>query len=352
VNVQNYRNEILEQPSVINKVPEQFYPEILKDLKNLKKKIDKKEIDKIIITGMGASLYGSYPLYLFLNKHIQIPISIWDCSELIQQTPNVITNKTIIIATSQSGESVELIKLTELKQQPKISISISNLPNNTLSNWSNISIFTNAGKEGTVSSKTYTGGCAAHHILGSTLIKKEKKAIIEIKTLSKKLKSFLNKLEKTTNKSCDFIEPSNALTFIGRGLSYSSAAYSALITAEASKLPSIGLSAGQFRHGPIEIVQKDFSCITFLGSKKNLDINKRLVKDIIKFGGKCLVITPSNNRIFNNKNLRIIKMPQINEDLLPILEVVPIQLMQLQLAKNRGFEAGIFKNANKVTSIE
>ena len=263
-----YKKEILEQPRIINKIPSQFTSNIFKDLKIITSKIEKKEIDQIIITGMGASLYGSYPLYIFLNKHINIPISIWDCSELLQQTNNIITNNTIIIATSQSGESIELIKLTELKRKPKVSISITNLPNNTLSKWSDISIFTNAGHEATVSSKTYTGGCAAHYILGLSLIKKEKQGIVEIKNVSKKIKLFLKTLDEIINEACAFLEPENNLTFIGRGFSYSSANYAALITAEASKLPSIGISGGQFRHGPIEMVGKDFSSVVFSGSKK------------------------------------------------------------------------------------
>jgi len=347
-----YLNEILEQPKIISNIPSQFDTSIFKDIENLKNQIDQKNIDQIIVTGMGGSLYSSYPLYIFLNTYINLPISIWDCSELIQQAKSIITNKTIIIATSQSGESIELIRLTELKQKPKISISITNLKNNFLSNWSDISIFTNAGSESTVSSKTYTGGCAAHYILGCALIKKKNKAISEIKNISKKIESCLNNWKKNIDSVAEFIEPIHNLTFIGRGINYSSANYAALITTEASKLHSIGLSGGQFRHGPIELVDKGFSCVIFLGSQKNAILNKKLSNDIAKLGGKCILLACENIKIEESPNIKVLKFPIIEENLYPIMEVIPLQLIQIPFSKKRGFDPAKFNNANKITRIE
>jgi len=347
-----YLEEIFEQPKIINNVPFQFNHEVVKDLKNLIIKINNKEIDQIILTGMGSSLYGSYSLYLFLNKHIHVPISMWSCSELVQQAKNIITNRTLIIATSQSGESVELVKLTELKQKPHTSISITNLKNNTLSNWTNISIFSNAGAENTVSSKTYTAGYAIKYILGSILIDKRQQGINKIKIISNKMNSLFKDWELIINKASKFIEPINTLFFIGRGINFSSSNYSALITAEASKLPSISLSSGQFRHGPIELVRKGFSCVIFYGSKKNAKLNHLLINDISKFGGKCLVIASDNSLIKENKNIKVLRFPSIDDSLYPILEVIPVQLMQIPLANNRGFEPAKFLNASKVTKKE
>ena len=352
VMILTYLEEILEQPKIIGNIPSQFDASIFKDIENLKNQIDQKNIDQIIITGMGGSLYSSYPLYIFLNTHIDLPINIWDCSELLQQAKNIITNKTIIIATSQSGESIELVRLTELKQKPKISISITNIKNNTLSNWSDISIFTNAGSESTVSSKTYTSGCAVHYILGCALIKKKDRAITEIKYISEKIESCFDSWKKNINSLAEFLEPINNLTFIGRGISYSSANYAALITAEASKLPSIGLSGGQFRHGPIELVNDVFSCVIFLGSQKNASLNIKLSNDIAKLGGKCLLLGCENIEIEESANIKILKFPIIEENLFPIVEVIPLQLIQIPFSKKRGFEAGKFNNASKVTIIE
>ena len=153
--MKSYLDEILEQPYILNNIPLNFNNEIFLKLNELIKDINNNNCDKIILTGMGGSFYCSY-------------------------AENIITKNSILIATSQSGESIELVKLTKFKKQPKISISITNLPNNTLANWSNIPLYTFAGPENTVSTKTYTGGYAIQYLLGYALLKEEERAFENI----------------------------------------------------------------------------------------------------------------------------------------------------------------------------
>jgi len=350
--MKSYLDEILEQPYILNNISLNFNNEIFLKLNELIKDINNNNCDKIILTGMGGSFYCSYFLYLFLIKHIKIPICLLDCSELIHNAENIITKNSILIATSQSGESIELVKLTKFKKQPKISISITNLPNNTLANWSNIPLYTFAGLENTVSTKTYTGGYAIQYLLGCALLKEEEKAFENIKLASTKIKNFLDNCESNIDSAAEFLAQTDSLTFLGRGYSYSSAAFSALITSEASKIPCLSLTSSQFRHGPIEIAREGFKCVIFCDSKETEHLDIELINDIKNFGGKCFIITSAKNNFIENTNVKILKLPFINEELQPMMEVIPIQLLQIPFAKEKGFEPAKFINASKITTKE
>lgn len=348
----SYLAEIFEQPAIIDAIPDAFTNDILKAIKRLGEQIQIGDIDHVILTGMGGSLHGSYALFIYLSKHLNVPVTVWDCSELVQQAQNIVTDRTAIIATSQSGESIELRKLTELPRKPKLSISVTNSGENALANWSDISLKTLAGSENTASTKTYTAGYAALYMLGRALTGNGPSAADDIKDASQKMRNFLDGWKGPVESAAAFLDPTQSLTFIGRGYSISSARIGALLTIEAAKIPCMGLSGGQFRHGPLELVREGFSSILFYGAENTAHLNRTTAEDIANFGGKVLWIAPEGAQVEASKNTRILTIPSAVDGLLPMLEALPIQFMQIPLAIARNFEPAAFLNASKITSKE
>ena len=113
----------------------------------------------------------------------------------------------------------------------------------------------------------------------------------------------------------------------------------------------MGLSAAQFRHGPIEIINAEFGAIVFTGCSNSKMMNKQLVTDISAFGGKVIVVTPELEN-YSDPSVMECVIPMEDCDLLPLTEILPIQRLAIQLASAQGFEAGVFKNAGKVTVTE
>jgi glutamine---fructose-6-phosphate transaminase (isomerizing) len=310
------------------------------------------DYDRVIMTGMGGSLHGSYPLYLQLSQSLSVPVCLVDTSELIQQAPDMISRRSLMIATSQSGESGEIVELTKLPGiKPAATISVTNQRKNSLANWADVRLASMAGPEMTVSSKSYTGGFACLHLLGAALSDGLPQACEDIVDAADACSHMLKDWQAAMMRVVQFLDAQSPLIYIGRGRSFGSAQTAALLTQEASKLHCTALSGGQFRHGPIELVRPGFQMVIFLGDPKTRDIDMALIQKITSLGGKIVAVAPAASAPAEAAGLRVYTYPDVALPLNPLMEAIFIQLLQIPLAEARGFVAGNFLNATKVTGI-
>lgn len=349
----SYLDEIAEQPAAIRKLGRLVTPDLVAGAQAIRKAIDEGEVRHVVLTGMGGSLFSAYGTWLRLSQSLPVPVSLWDTSELIQQAPAVLRAGTMVIAISQSGESVELCRMTELDAGASVKVAITNPRDNTLARWATLALATEVGPEQTVSTKTYTAGLAALYILERILTGHADTLAAEIATLADAVEALLASLPARLDEMLAFLGHDAPLTFIGRGGSYASAAMAALVTAEAAKAPTQALSGGQFRHGPLELVREGFRSMLFLGGPGvTLDLNLKTVADIARFGGRCLVVAPGSTAPELSGNGLVLALPAVAEGLLPVLEILPIQLLMVPMALARGFEPAKFLNGSKITVIE
>ncbi len=350
---QSYLDEIAEQPAAIRRLARLVTPGLTGEVQAIRAAIGRGGVRHVILTGMGGSLHSAYGTWLRLSQSLPVPVSLWDTSELIQQAPALLREGTMVIAISQSGESVELCRMTELDAGVSVRVAITNTPGNTLARWASLALATEVGPEQTVSTKTYTAGLTALYILERLLTGEDDTLATDIATLADGVETLLGALPGQIEEMLAFIGHDMPLTFIGRGGSYASAMMAALVTAEAAKAPTQALSGGQFRHGPLELVREDFRSVMFLGGPgATLDLNLKTVTDIARFKGRCLVIAPENTAAALAGDAPRIPLPVVAEGLLPVLEILPIQLLMVPMALARGFEPAKFLNGSKITIIE
>jgi len=343
-----YLKEIFEQPEAIARSINLYNPDLLETIVD---SVNNNDFGRVILTGMGSSFYACIPMSYTLGNKLEVPVFIWDASELLHFAQSQVKEDTLLICVSQSGESAELVRLIENKVNPSYSIGITNGTNNTLSLWSDVKLSTQAGPEEAVSTKTYTTTLAIMHLLAQQLtrsnIEKAKSEIIEI---SKYVEEFLSKTEDHIKRFHNFFGSIQNLAFIGRGYSMASVNTGALITKESSKVFAEGLSSGSFRHGPIELVRSGFNCVIFTGNDKASHLNISLAREIAEKGGKCLLVTPLD--VEDEKNISVLRIPAVSSDVLPILEILPIQLLTIPLAQANGFTPATFDYASKITNRE
>lgn len=350
---QSYLDEIAEQPAAIRKLGRLLTPGLVAEARAIRAAIDSGEVRHVILTGMGGSLFSAYGTWLRLSQALPVAVSLWDTSELIQQAPALLRPGTMVVAISQSGESVELCRMTELDAGVGVRVAITNTRDNTLARWASIALATEVGPEQTVSTKTYTAGLAALYILERLLIDAGDTLAEEIATLADAVGTLLADLPAKLDEVLAFLGHDMPLTFIGRGGSHASAMMAALVTAEAAKAPTQALSGGQFRHGPLELVRDGFRSMLFLGdADATLDLNLKTVADITRLGGRCLVVAPESTRTACTGSEPVLSLPAVAEGLLPVLEILPIQLLMVPMALARGFEPAKFLNGSKITVIE
>lgn len=349
---QSYLDEIAEQPEAIRRLTRLLTDDFFERAGDIRQLIQGGQIRHVVITGMGGSLYSAYGSWLRLSQSLPVPVSLWDTSELIQQAPGLLREGTLIIAVTQSGESVELRRMAEIDGHSSMRVSITNTPDNSMTRWAKFSIATEVGPEQTVSTKTYTAGLTALYMLEEVLIGRGNTLPAEIAALSDALSSLLPRAEAQAARLADFVGHDAPIMFIGRGASYGSAAMAALVTAEAAKASTTALSGGQFRHGPLELVREGFRAIMFMGNGSTQELNRKTAADIAAFGGRCLIIEPEDAVTLAVASILPFPLPTVAEGLLPVLEIVPIQLMMVPMALARGFEPAKFLNGSKITAIE
>ena len=348
----SYLDEILEQPAMLTALARGPGKDTSVDLQELASRLRDGDFDRVILTGMGGSLHGSYPLYLQLSQSLTVPVCLIDSSELVQQMPDMISRHSLMIAVSQSGESGEIVELTKLPGiRPASVVSVTNQLGNSLANWADVRFASMAGPELTVSSKSYTGGFSCLHLIGAALRGGLPQACKDIAQSADACAQMLKDWQPRLADIMAYIDPQAPLIFVGRGKSLGSAQTAALLTQEAAKLQCTALSGGQFRHGPIELVRPGFQMVIFLGDLKTRDIDMALIAKITSLGGKVVAVAPAASAPAVADGFGVFTYPDVALPLNPLMEAIFIQLLQIPLAEARGFIAGNFLNATKVTGI-
>jgi glutamine---fructose-6-phosphate transaminase (isomerizing) len=345
-----YLAEIAEQPGILDRLGQVFDATWGEPLAKVRADMNAHRFDRVILTGMGGSLHGAHPAHLALSRALPIPVILWESGELTQQAPQSVTARTLLIAISQSGESGEVRRLTEAATRPACVISITNGDDNALARWADIAVATHAGPERTASTKTYTAGLAAAHLMVAHLTGTAQSAASEVQALSRRVADLIAQMPAYADAAARHLGHTAPLTVIGRGDSYASAAMAALLTEEAAKLPCEGLTGGQFRHGPLELVRDGFRAIVYLGEGAARPLTEALVDRIASLGGRVVVI--GTNPGSASDAVLTIDLPTVAPGLMPVLEILPVQFLVIPLAIARGFEPAAFLNAQKITTGE
>jgi len=345
-----YLAEIAEQPEILERLGASFDASWGATLAQVRADLGTGRFDRVILTGMGGSLHGAHPAHLALSRALSIPVLLWESGELTQQAPETVTARTLLIAISQSGESGEVKRLTQAATRPACAISITNGADNALARWADIAIATRAGPERTASTKTYTAGLAAAHLVMAHLTGEAEGAAAEVRALSRAMDELLTRLPADAEAAARHLGHDAALTMIGRGDSFASACMAALLTEEAAKLPCESLTGGQFRHGPLELVRDGFRAVVYLGTDPVRPLTEALVDRIAALGGRVVAI--GSNPGPGSDAVLTIPLPDVPGGLLPVLEILPVQFLVIPLAIGRGFEPAAFLNAQKITTGE
>lgn len=344
-------------------------------------------IKKIIFIGMGSSNFAALIGYYYLNSPVvrektRISCEIWDGGEFLYHTKiDRYDDDTLIILISQSGESgemVEILKKLEADNFPKNNIwAITNTENSSLHKCSGHTLFLYAGKESSVTNKTYFCTLLVVYILSQVI---EKSVHFELNhpaienmftELGNKLKILLNDVNdllknwKNISKYLIkfFILDTKCVNLyekvpkfidcIGKGTSLSTTNQGALNIKEVAKIYSESISASMFRHGPIEIIDECFRAIILSNNDKDRESINGLIRNIANsWGGKLFLITNSRDQVTEfeeNKNILILYHSTTDPFLAPMYEIIPIQILYYNLAELKGITPGTFKFTSKVT---
>jgi glucosamine--fructose-6-phosphate aminotransferase (isomerizing) len=299
---------------------------------------------RIVLTGMGSSYHALHPLNLALIAAGVTPVMI-ETAELVHYALPLCDAGTLVILVSQSGRSAESLRLLDANQHAAI-LGVTNTPDSPLATRADLSLMTQAGAEFSVSCKTYVTTMLALTWLGAIVSARgEGETLAKLSPVAQHVADYLGNWRQYVDELGDLLEGSHHLFLAGRGRSLATVGTGALIIKESSHVHAEGMSSAAFRHGPLEMLQDDMMTIVFDGDEPTRMLNQRLASQLSSGGFRC-------NRVGVDARLQSLRTPPCDAELLPILEILPVEMMTLALAGLAGREAGKFEHASKVTETE
>lgn len=303
------------------------------------------EFDRVVLTGMGSSYFALHPLYLALVELGHTAIMV-ETSELIHYQTKLLAPRTLVVGVSQSGRSVEMIRLLECNKGQATIVGVTNYFDSPLGSESNAAIVTRAGAEFSVSCKTYVATLAALHWLGAifagTNLDDTRR---ELEAVAAAVEAYIRAWKTHVANLAERLRGVEHVFIVGRGSSLAAVGVGALTTKESTHIHAEGMSSAAFRHGPFEMANEKTFVLVFAGDSKTRELNLGLIRDLKEMGVRCAWIGEDAT----DAELRL---PMTTPALRPILEILPVQMMTLALAALANREAGKFVRVTKVTTVE
>ena len=338
-----YCRDILDQPRALRETVAGLATESGMDV--IASKLRAGQFDRVVLTGMGSSYHALHPLNLTLGELSYTPVMV-ETSELVHYQTHLLTPRTLVIAVSQSGRSVEITRLLESNRTQHTVIGVTNYSDSPLATASNSVVLTRAGEEFSVSCKTYVSTLVALHWLASIFAGADLNATRrELEAVVPAVEGYLRDWRTHVAKLASCLEHIEHLFIVGRGSSLATVGTGGLTIKESDHVHAEGMSSAAFRHGPFEMLNEYTFVLVCSGGHKTRDLNLGLVRDLKEFGARCAYIG-------ENAPDAELRLPAIAPALRPIMEILPVQMITLALAANDNREAGKFVRATKVTTVE
>ena len=301
--------------------------------------------DRIVLTGMGASYHALHPLHIQLVEHGFHAVA-YETSELIHYFAAALAPRTLLVAVSQSGRSVEIVRLLDAAAGRLRTIGVTNTPGSPLATRSDFTILTHAGAESSVSCKTFVATLAALEWLGAALRSADRRQIESaLQGAAPAAQGYFSVWKAKASSLANLLDGVRSLFVTGRGASMAAAGAGGLILKESAHFHAEGMTCSAFRHGPFEMSGADAFVLVFAGDPKTAALNEKLVLDVRNAGGRAALIGPQSD-------VDAFRIPLTPPAIRPVVEILPVQLVSLVLAALAGLEPGKFRLLTKVTTIE
>lgn len=346
--------EIFEQPDAIENT-------LRGRLKAGKTKLtvdfDANKINKIIIVACGTSWHSALMGKYFIEKIAGISVEVDYASEFRYRDP-IITNKDLLIAISQSGETADtLAALREAKLKGAKTLGIINVVGSTIAREVDSGIFLHAGPEiGVASTKAFTCQITALLLLALSLaeqknIKVDKRIVEELYTIPQKVKEVLEE-SGSIKKLAQRFKDSHNFLYLGRGLNFPVALEGALKLKEISYIHAEGYPAAEMKHGPIALVDENMPVVFITSNDGTYSKILSNMEEINARGGNIIVVASEDDLKLSRLSKNIIKVPPCNQYLMPIINIIPLQLLAYYIADLKGINVDKPRNLAKSVTVE
>ena len=322
---------------------------------------------KINIIACGTSWHAGQAGKFMIESLARVPVEVDYASEWRYRNPIVDPN-TITLVISQSGETADTIAAQrEAKARGSRTLAICNVVGSMITREAAGTIYTHAGPEiGVASTKAFTGQLTALYILAMYLAQvrgvmkpdQARSAMLELTRIPAKLEHLL-----TQDDACDDLakryQKVHDFLFLGRGIHYPIALEGALKLKEISYIHAEGYPAGEMKHGPNALIDENLPVVVIATRDSNnadsvLRYEKTIsnLKEVKARSGVVIALATEGDEEINEAADHVLYVPPAPEELSPILEIVPLQLLAYHIAVRRGCDVDQPRNLAKSVTVE
>ena len=315
---------------------------------------------RIIIIACGTSWHaGMVAEYLF-EEYARIPVEVEYASEFRYRNP-IIYPDDIVIAISQSGETADTLAAIELaKTKGAIIFGVCNVVGSSIARATHAGSYTHAGPEiGVASTKAFTAQVTvltlmALHVAklkGSMGESRYRQLLYEIETIPSQVEKVLALNESIKKIATKYKDASNAL-YLGRGYSFPVALEGALKLKEISYIHAEGYPAAEMKHGPIALIDEAMPVFVIATKGANYEKVVSNIQEVKARKGQIIAVVTSGDQDVKSMADYTIEIPETDESLVPLLSVVPLQLLSYHIAVMRGCNVDQPRNLAKSVTVE
>jgi glutamine---fructose-6-phosphate transaminase (isomerizing) len=336
---------ILAQPSALQIVADHQLGPGLTALRRCAELL--KSSKRIVLTGMGASLFACGPMrYVLAGRGIDV--CVVETAELLYFLDALAGPGTVLVLVSRSGESVETVKLLDHVHCP--TIGVTNVPDTTLAIRTTEHILVNSPSDQLVAAQTYVATVATLLLLAGVYLDEVNSVKAELETTIRLFPGWVDDTISASQNWQSFIDLTSSLYILGRGPGLASVDEGVLLMHEVAKTPTAGMSVAQFRHGFVEAADKNIRAVIIGTQPVTLQLDRQFAGDLRRMGAAVSwigpLLAPEGVNTFGNWR------DNVPARFASLFEVVPLQLLAYRTAESRGLVPGLFRWASTVTGSE
>jgi glucosamine--fructose-6-phosphate aminotransferase (isomerizing) len=318
------------------------------------------QADRILIVACGTSWHAGLVAEYFFEEFCRIPVEVEYASEFRYRNP-VIREGDVVIAISQSGETADTLAAIELaKSKGAIIFGVCNVVGSSIPRATHAGAYTHAGPEiGVASTKAFTAQLTVLNLIalivaqkkGSITEQKLHEMLVEMENIPARVEKVLKLNDQIKEIAWQFKDATNFI-YLGRGYNFPVALEGALKLKEISYIHAEGYPAAEMKHGPIALIDEDMPVVFIATKDSSYEKVVSNIQEVKARKGRVIAIVTEGDKLIPNMSDFVIEVPATAEPLMPLISVIPLQLLSYHIAVMRGCNVDQPRNLAKSVTVE
>jgi len=316
--------------------------------------------ERIIIVACGTSWHAGLVAEYFFEEFCRIPVEVEYASEFRYRNP-VIREGDVVIAISQSGETADTLAAIELaKSKGAIIFGVCNVVGSSIARASHEGAYTHAGPEiGVASTKAFTAQLTVLFMIGLRVAYQKgtisesgfRELLVEMEQIPAKVETALQ-LNQQIECMADLFKDARNFLYLGRGYNFPVALEGALKLKEISYIHAEGYPAAEMKHGPIALIDEEMPVVFIATYDSSYEKVVSNIQEVKARKGKVIAIVTEGDNLIPSMAEFVIEVPATHPSLMPMVSVIPLQLLSYHIAVMRGCNVDQPRNLAKSVTVE